>query len=313
VDPDRNPRELIELMQDGHFSHSDLKRRARAAHEREALARDTAIWNQLRVELDSRRRVLVHRIRDSLAADTITIVDELRDELRQAADPTTFWEHDVRHQLRRRLLALTEKTESAVVNGLTEDITWLDNALADRFGVTEPSQQLTPMLMPPQPPSLEKVKDPGLVRVLTLLGAPLGKILGELLSGLARLPSTRAAAVKMAGVRLGELIVEKAVHEVTAHQRAVVDQQLEILVQDSIDRFTVDVSHRLEHLYTEVVNDLAQRRASWRSARCTALSSNATPLSTAAEPTATAARATALANQIRLALDSDNTTLTESR
>ncbi|MDQ3094410.1 MAG: hypothetical protein M3Q82_00360, partial [Actinomycetota bacterium] len=82
---------------------------------------------------------------------------------------------------------------------------------------------------------------------------------------------------------------------------------------DTLDRFTVDVSRRLEHLYTEVVNNLAQRRASWRSARSAVLSSNAAPLSTAATPTATAARATELANQIRLALDSDNTTLTESR
>jgi len=292
---------------------AEEQRRTTATQEREALARDTAIWNQLRVELDARRRVLVHRIRDSLAADTASIVEGLRDELLQAVDPTRFWERDVRHQLRQRLLALTERTESAVVEGLTEDVTWLDNTLVDRFAVTEPSQQPTPMLVPPQPRPQEKIKDPGLVRVLTLLGAPLGKILSELLSGLATLPNTRAAAVETAGVRLGELIVEKTVQVVTARQRVVVDQQLEFLVQDTLDRFTVDVSRRLEHLYTEVVNNLAQRRASWRSARSAVLSSNAAPLSTAATPTATAARATELANQIRLALDSDNTTLTESR
>lgn len=294
-------------------SLAEEQRRAAATQEREALARDTAIWNQLRVELDSRRRALVHRIRDSLAADTASLVEGLRDELLQAVDPSTFWERDVRHQLRQRLLALTEKTESAVVEGLTEDVTWLDHALADRFAVTEPSQQPTPMLVPPQPRPQEQVKDAGLVRVLTLLGAPLGKILGELLSGLARLPNTRAAAVKTAGVHLGELVVEKTVQVVTARQRVVVDQQLESLVQDTLDRFTVDVSQRLQDLYTEVVDGLAQRRASWRSARSAALSSNAAHLSTVAAPTATVARATELANQIRLALDSDTTTLTESR
>jgi glycosyltransferase involved in cell wall biosynthesis/predicted metal-dependent phosphoesterase TrpH len=34
VDLDRDPRELVKRMQDEHFSHSDLQRRARAAHER---------------------------------------------------------------------------------------------------------------------------------------------------------------------------------------------------------------------------------------------------------------------------------------
>ncbi|WP_322768270.1 dynamin family protein [Frankia sp. Cr1] len=293
------------------FALSAEVRRAEVERGRAAMAFDKAAWEQLRVELDTRRLALVDRVRDSLRAERTTMVGNLADDLERAGDPKAFWEQELPLRARRELVALTGKAESVVLSAVAADVDWLERTMAERFGVGGAVTHRRPALDAPDVQPRATVTEISHRRLLTRLGAASGAISGYLLGGAVSV-AFPPLVIGVAGGVAGAVLAKRALQHATDEQREELALHLRRFIDEVIERFTDQVSRDLDRLYLQLVGELEQRRTAWQSARLAALTEPKVrdqPESTAESAPDTCTRAAtsahALAARIRAVIDRD--------
>jgi hypothetical protein len=252
------------------FRLSAQERQAEVERGREAMAFDRAVWEQIRVQLDTRRLALAGRVRDAVLAGRAIMVNNLVYELERAGDPKAFWEEELPLRARRELVALTGQAEAVVLAGVTADVDWLEQTMAERFGAGVAVTRPRPALETPDAQPGATVAEISQRRLLTRLGAASGAIAGYVLGGAVSV-AFPVAVIGIAGGVAGAALARQLLQHATDEQREEVAAQLRRFTDEVVERFTDQVSRDLDGLYLQLVGELSQRRAAWQKARLAAL------------------------------------------
>jgi hypothetical protein len=284
------------------FQLSAEERRTEIEHGQAAVAFDRAIWEEIRVQLDARRLALVGQVRDVLLANRATMADNLAYELDQADDPKVFWERELPPRARRELVVLTGKVEDLMLSGVATDVDWLEQTMAERFGVAGNVggggvARPRPALAAPDVQPGGTVAEISQRRLLTRLGAASGAISGYLL-GSAVSVAFPPAVIGIAGGVAGAALARHSLRQATDEQREEVAVHLRRFVDDVVERFTDQVSRDLDQLHLQLIGELEQRRAALQKARLAALAEPKTGGNT--DPEAARDRYTGISHSTRM-------------
>ncbi|MCW3051750.1 MAG: hypothetical protein JWN14_920 [Chthonomonadales bacterium] len=228
-------------------------------------------WEELRLDLDSRRIHLSEDLRRQMRTWQGDLIESLQFELSRAPDPKAWWERDMPFRLKRELTGLGQRYEQQILSALARDANWLQQETTRAFAVeisrTAPAGKTT---------AQEELQAPNLAladlhrtRLLSRIGS--GAVLvGGYLLGLG--PLSTAASLG-AGI-LGERLIGKKLQE----QQEMVRRKIPATLERAIDVYSEAVTDRLRQLYSQLLKDSRRSQEAWKSGHMAALHAS-TPVS----------------------------------
>ncbi|WP_327289740.1 dynamin family protein [Streptomyces sp. NBC_01198] len=232
---------------------------------RQAAAETGRRWEQLRIDLTSRRLALGAAVREEIHKRREDLVERLRWELERAQDPQLWWGRDLPVRLRRELALMAGACERTVaLPALTEDTRWLDQAIAALLPDVPRGPAPSGLRLTAEPLLSGEVSDLSRTRLFNRLGAQGGAILGYLVA------AARSAAMPMiygAGFSIvGGLIAEASIRSATEEQRREVDAVLVKVVGESTAAFQRQTAQVVADVHGELFERLDRSRRAWQRA-----------------------------------------------
>lgn len=257
--------QLIEISQDMissiHLNIEEKKQYLRQA--RNDIDRANITWDNLQLELEQRRLQRNKQIYQTLTANKEEMLENLQFELQRTPDLKLWWERDLPFRLRRELTILSRKSESFLLKFLGQDVEWLQNEVARIFNTHLKQQVFTPLENTGVEFQLEhqNITDLQKYRLFTRIGSTAAMIVGSILGG----PIGMAAST---GVLL---FSEQYLSQELETQRELLSEELNRVVDISIDEYSQQISQRLRQLYQRIIDDMETEQATWKSAKKAAL------------------------------------------
>jgi GTPase SAR1 family protein len=257
--------QLIEISQDMissiHLNIEEKKQYLRQA--RNDIDRANITWDNLQLELEQRRLQRNKQIYQTLTANKEEMLENLQFELQRTPDLKLWWERDLPFRLRRELTILSRKSESLLLKFLGQDVEWLQNEVARIFNTHLKQQVFTPLENTGVEFQLEhqNITDLQKYRLFTRIGSTTAMIVGSILGG----PIGMAAST---GVLL---FSEQYLSQELETQRELLSEELNRVVDISIDEYSQQISQRLRQLYQRIIDDMETEQATWKSAKKAAL------------------------------------------
>lgn len=237
--------------------------RQQALLEAQAAQRDSELaWANVLIDLDCRRLQREKTLREKIAQSAAELQEMLAYDLSRSPDPKSWWERDLPFRLRREVLALGQKSESALMTALAKDFEWLQAEVARSFAVRiarKTGEPTHPIAAIPAYRELP-LSDVQRYRFLTRLGtgaAMVGSFLFAIPLGL---------AFSGAG-----LLAEPYFHKKVAEQKARVGRELAHTVDHTIDQYCQRVSERLRQLYSHLAQETRREQLAWQADRTAAI------------------------------------------
>lgn len=260
--------QLIEISQDMissiHLNIEEKKQYLRQA--RNDIDRANITWDNLQLELEQRRLQRNKQIYQTLTANKEEMLENLQFELQRTPDLKLWWERDLPFRLRRELTILSRKSESFLLKFLGQDVEWLQNEVARIFNTHLKQQVFTPLENTGVEFQLEdqNITDLQKYRLFTRIGSTAAMIAGSILGG----PIGMAAST---GVLLFSELSEQYLSQELETQRELLSEELNRVVDISIDEYSQKISQRLRQLYQRIIDDMETEQATWKSAKKAAL------------------------------------------
>ena len=149
---------------------------------------------------------------------------------------------------------------------LGQDVEWLQNEVARIFNTHLKQQVFTPLENTGVEFQLEdqNITDLQKYRLFTRIGSTAAMIAGSILGG----PIGMAAST---GVLLFSELSEQYLSQELETQRELLSEELNRVVDISIDEYSQKISQRLRQLYQRIIDDMETEQATWKSAKKAAL------------------------------------------
>jgi GTPase Era involved in 16S rRNA processing len=243
------------------FSHPERQQAFRQAQMQ--LRQADLNWENLRLELEHRRLrgecTLQHKI---LQAKT-QLLEVLKLELSQAAQPKIWWERDLPMRLRRELITLAGKSEHFLSEAIARDFNWLHSEIARIFSLPIPDRDT---------PSWEQLEmrlalaqlnltDTGRDRLFTRMGSSAAAVCGYILAG-------------PVGIVLSTsvwLVGERILNRQAQTQRQLLAEELQRSINSAFENYSTTACDRLRQLYNDLAQEIYKQQSAWQSTINTAL------------------------------------------
>jgi GTPase Era involved in 16S rRNA processing len=220
-------------------------------------------WENLNLELERQRLECEHSLKQKISSTKTQLLEVLRLELSQSAQPKTWWEKDLPMRLRRELIALARKSESWLAETIAKDFTWLRSEITRLFSVSAPKQKK---------PSLEeidmtfvmtqlKLSNTGRDRFFSRIGSSAAAVCGYVLAG-------PVAVVVGTSVWL---VSERIIKRQAQVQRQLLAEELQRTVEFTFAEYSNSACKRLRQLYDDLAQDIYKQQSAWQSTINTAL------------------------------------------
>lgn len=256
-------------------------------------------WEQARIDLTSRRIVLVERFHEHLRKERDALVERLRWDLERAPDPGVWWERDLPFRLRHELSVLARTAErSILLPALSADIARLDREVARWLPDAAPGSVPAALHLSAEPEISGEVGNLSRTRLATRVGAQGGAVVGYLVAAVRAAPMPMVYGVGFS--LLGGLLAESSIRSATEQQRREVDAVLVRVVDESTAHFRRRADEVLSGVYDEAFDRLHRSHLLWSDA----LSTAADPATPGTDWTDLSRSAAGLAAGIRSALRS---------
>lgn len=241
-------------------SMEDAEREAEAVRLADVRAQGLRTWDLARVQLQQRR---LERL-----AQVITQLDTWRDEstvsltreLAAAPDPRSWLVSHAQPRLRGALSASIHALEARLAAAIASDLQQLIGVLATG-GVTVDDRGVEAAITMPEATwsPTEPAQSTNDRRLLYRIAAPVGTIVGALVSTAAGLPtpiiwSTAAAAAS-------GLVAERQLSETSDELRRSCERELQVGISEVFDGYVRDVDSTLSRAYDHLLDELHDR---WR-------------------------------------------------
>lgn len=220
-------------------------------------------WENLCVELERRRLENDHTIQQRILQAKTQLLEVLKIELSQAAQPKTWWERDLPMRLRRELITLARKSEDFLLEAVSRDFNWLHSEIARIFSVSVSDQNSPNWQQLEMIPALAQLKltNTGRDRVLARIGSSAAAVCGYVLAG-------------PVGIVLSTsvwLVGERILNRQAQTQRQLLAEELERCADNTFENYSTSVGDRLRQLYNDLAQDIYKRQSTWQSTINTAL------------------------------------------
>ncbi|MGM1077458.1 dynamin family protein [Streptomyces sp. H28] len=256
-------------------------------------------WEQVRIDLTSRRIALVERFHEHLRKERDALVERLRWDLERAPDPGVWWERDLPFRLRHELSVLARTAErSILLPALSADIARLDREVAQWLPDAAPGSVPAALHLSAEPTISGEVGNLSRTRLATRIGAQGGAVVGYLVAAVRAAPMPMVYGVGFS--LLGGLLAESSIRSATEQQRREVDAVLVRVVDESTAHFRRQADEVLSGVYDEAFDRLHRSHLLWSDA----LSAAADPATPGTDWTDLSRSAAGLAARIRSALRS---------
>ena len=219
-------------------------------------------WENLCLELERRRLQNDRTIQQRILEAKTQLLEVLKIELNQAAQPKTWWERDLPMRLRRELITLARKSEDFLFEAIALDFNWLNSEIARIFSVCVPDQN-TPnwQQLEMTPLAQLKLTNTRRDRILTRIGSSAAAVCGYVLAG-------------PVGIVLSTsvwLVGERILNRQAQIQRQLLAEELERCADSTFENYSTSVGDRLRQLYNDLAQDIYKRQSTWHSTINTAL------------------------------------------
>jgi len=216
-------------------------------------------WDEIQLELEQRRLRRYQELEQRIFNSKAELLEIFTYELKKAPNPKTWWEQDLPYRFRREFLSLSRKSENFLVRGISEDLAWLLEQVANRFSQQIQTKISSSALELELPQDLDDISlnDVQQYRLFTRVGSSAAMIGSYLLGG-------PIGIIASTGVwLLGEKIINKTIQE----QRNLLEQKLHSCVEKVISQYCRAVSERLTKLYKELTQDIQREQKIWQQAK----------------------------------------------
>jgi small GTP-binding protein len=226
----------------------------RAENERE---RADIAWGKLRADMDERRLKRAEAICQRIKDYQKELLENLGFDMQEATDVKKWWERDLPFRLRRELRIVSRKYESLLLNFLTQDTEWIKESAKIIFPMNVKLDNIASkidevILFCIDESSLTNLQ---MYRTLTRIGSTVAMIAGSVLGG----PIGTSVS---AGILLAS---EQYLDQKTDKQRAILYEELTLVVDRSLDIYCQQVSERLQQLYGRVLDGIDKDQKAWKS------------------------------------------------
>lgn len=220
-------------------------------------------WENLCLELERRRLQNDRTIQQRILQAKTQLLEVLKIELNQAAQPKTWWERDLPMRLRRELITLARKSEDFLSEAIALDFNWLHNEIARIFSRSVSDQNTPNWQQLEMTPALAQLKltNTGRDRILTRIGSSAAAVCGYVLAG-------------PVGIVLSTsvwLVGERILNRQAQTQRQLLAEELERCADSTFENYSTSVGDRLRQLYNDLAQDIYKRQSTWQSTINTAL------------------------------------------
>lgn len=220
-------------------------------------------WENLCLELERRRLQNDRTIQQRILQAKTQLLEVLKIELSQAAQPKTWWERDLPMRLRRELITLARKSEDFLIEAVSRDFNWLHSEIARIFSVSVSDQNSPDWQQLEMIPALAQLKltNTGRGRVLARIGSSAAAVCGYVLAG-------------PVGIVLSTsvwLVGERILNRQAQTQRQLLAEELERCADTTFENYSTSVGDRLRQLYNDLAQDIYKRQSTWQSTINTAL------------------------------------------
>jgi GTPase SAR1 family protein len=220
-------------------------------------------WENLHLELERQRLECEQTLKQKISYAKTQLVEVLKLELSQTAQPKTWWEKELPMRLRRELITLARKSESWLVETISKDFVWLRSEIARLFSVSAPELNK---------PSLEqidmtfvmtqlKLSNTGRDRLFSKIGSSAAAVCGYVLAG-------PVAIVVGTSVWL---VSERIIKRQTQIQRQLLAEELQRTVDFTFAEYANAACKRLQELYSDLAQDIYKQQSAWQTTITTAL------------------------------------------
>lgn len=241
----------------------EKERQEGIAKARQSIQTGELIWEQIRLELNTRRQRCIESVGKHVEKAAEDLMDSLRYDLSRTGDPKAWWERDLPYRLRREFIAISRRLEDYIVRTVSSDLAWVQQTVRERFGadyaLTSKTWNKTETSVAPL--TQAQVADTNKYRLFSRIGVGLSSFVGILL-----FPGVGIAIATGVGVANEAAIMQKIEHQKEL-LRPELDRALERTVQNFIDEF----SRRLSDFYAHLLQEIREPQARWSKARLSAL------------------------------------------
>jgi len=241
---------------------------------RAEISNESVYWEQTQLLLDGRRLALIRRIRDSLSGVQNLLSTKMLADVARAPDPQQYWESDMPIRMRSILRENVNRTRNLLLDGMAEDISWLEARLREKFGldvsVAKPAAPASEVQLLPDELSIELKWEQTAAskrnQLLSRVGADAGALLGFLIGllGGVGVPENHA---RTAGGLLAEAAGQTVLRSAVVRQRKIINDQVPRFAQRAIADFVEEISHNVDSLYSRILDETRRIRRAWEEAR----------------------------------------------
>lgn len=259
---------LHHLIDYGHMALASVrmdkeKREKNFRQAREEMYAMTSRWNDLLIEMEKRRSRLYDQLHQMLFDARDQLVKTALDEILQAVD-LKLWQEKFFRYLRREFLALAHKSQSLLMNAITEDIDWLENSVLQLFGINTSYSNVGTVKSLELKPDIQE----------TMVDLRGWYIFVRFVSGTISTICDIAFSPLTIGGDINQLIstFSEVFFNTKADQRRLqLSHDIEQGIDQNIEEYALRMSMLLQQIYIKVFQDVKQTQNAWETARFTIL------------------------------------------
>ena len=242
------------------IAHLDATKRIEALRDiQDEIRKDTLQWELIELEFKKRAAHVEQELQNRLDASKERILDTVLFDLSKSNDTKVWWEQDFPFRLRQHFTGLAREAEHFVLSALGQDMQWLQQRLQKNFHTTF-NNMPTPVgasgniSLAQTEVALTNIRR---IRLFSRIGSGAATVMGYLLLG------PIGSAISIAG----GIITDQALSKQVKQQQLLLETEVRISVERSIQEYYVRVSERLEELYAHILHDLQQQQTTWEESK----------------------------------------------
>lgn len=213
-------------------------------------------WEMINLKLDRRRLNIEYKFKQALRFAKDNLVEKLFFNLSKSKSPKSWWEIDLPFYLHQEFLVLAQTFESFLIDTLAKDLKWLQEEITTKFNISldEIEEDIDVPLEITSHSQKISLKDIEKYRLYLRVGSSAATISAYLLL------SPLAGAISIITDFIGEFVFDKKI-EVQRHK---LKQDLERVVEKSIEEYSNRVSFHLQKLYHKLSHDMKRKQMIWQ-------------------------------------------------
>lgn len=215
-------------------------------------------WEDLRLEIDSRRLQHTRHLKEEIAQAKEEIGSTYAFDLEKVRDLKGWWERDLPFQLRRELLLLGNRLGTEMLTKLSDDFEWVQTEVHQKFDqqvVTTHSASSSAVKLNLDLSHLQ-LTDIRHFAILTGLASSATTVCGYVFGGPAGAVVSTTAWV----------VSDQFIHYKTNEQRRLLSKELAINLDRVASDYCAQISERLRELYDQLIDELSKEQRMWQSA-----------------------------------------------